>query len=113
VEPGWDKAAYARLLGLHDPLPAELTPWLCQRIIERQLAANSLLCVFQIQDLFALSEDLRTVEPQAERINVPGTISLTNWSYRVPVYIEDLHAYAPLCTLLASLIQARRTRTLT
>jgi 4-alpha-glucanotransferase len=113
VEPGWDKAAYARLLGLHDPLPAELTPWLCQRIIERQLTANSLLCIFQIQDLFALSEDLRIVEPQAERINVPGTISLTNWSYRVPVYIEDLPAYTPLCTLLAALLQARRTRTLT
>jgi 4-alpha-glucanotransferase len=114
VESGWDKAAYARLLGLHDPLPAALTPWLCQRIIERQLTANSLLCLFQIQDLFALSEDLRTVEPQAERINVPGTISLTNWSYRVPVYIEDLlHTHGPLCTLLAALIQTRRTRTLT
>ena len=113
VEPEWDKAAYARLLGLNDPLPAELTPRLCQRIIERQLTANSLLCVFQIQDLLALSEDLRTVEPQAERINVPGTISLTNWSYRVPVYIEDLHAHAPPCTLLADLIQARRTRPLT
>ena len=53
------------------------------------------------------------MEPQAERINVPGTISLTNWSYRVPVYIEDLHDHAPLCTLLADLIQARRTQPLT
>ena len=112
-EPGWDKAAYARLLGLNEPLPAELTPWLCQRIIKRQLTANALLCVFQIQDLFALSEDLCTGKPQDERINVPGTISLTNWSYRMPAYIEDLHAHTPLCTLLTTLIQARRTRPLT
>jgi 4-alpha-glucanotransferase len=113
VEPEWDKAAYARLLGLHEPLPEELTPWLCQRIIERQLAANSLLCVFQIQDLFALSADLRTVEPEAERINVPGTISLSNWSYRIPVDLEDLQAHEPLCRLLQALIKTRRTRALT
>ena len=113
VEPGWDKAAYARLLGLHEPLPEELTPWLCQRIIERQLAANSLLCVFQIQDLFALSTDLRTIEPEAERINVPGTISLSNWSYRIPVDLEDLQAHEPLCRLLRALIKTRRTRALT
>jgi 4-alpha-glucanotransferase len=113
MEPEWDKAAYARLLGLSEPLPEELTPWLCQRIIERQLTANSLLCVFQIQDLLALSSDLRTVEPEAERINVPGTISLSNWSYRLPVNLEDLPAHEPFCTLLRALINTRRARALT
>jgi 4-alpha-glucanotransferase len=113
VEPGWDRAAYASLLGLHEPLPEELTPWLCQRIIERQLTANSLLCVFQIQDLFALSTDLRAAEPEAERINVPGTVGLNNWSYRVPIHLEDLHAHETLCTLLTALIKTRRERALT
>jgi 4-alpha-glucanotransferase len=113
AEPGWDKAAYARHLGLDEPLPAELTPGLCQRIIERQLTANSLLCVFQIQDLFALTADLRTADPQAERINVPGTVGPTNWSYRVPVNIEELHEHEPLCALLAALLKARSARILT
>jgi 4-alpha-glucanotransferase len=90
-----------------------LTPGLCQRIIERQLTANSLLCVFQIQDLFALTADLRTADPQAERINVPGTVGPTNWSYRVPVNIEELHEHEPLCALLAALLKARSARILT
>jgi 4-alpha-glucanotransferase len=113
TEPELDKTAYARLLGLAEPPPEALTPALCQRSIERQLTANSLLCIFQIQDLFALTTDLRTANPQAERINVPGTRGPLNWSYRVPVDVEDLPAHAPLNTPLAALIAVRRARRLT
>jgi 4-alpha-glucanotransferase len=110
TEPELDKAAYARLLGLNEPPPAELTPALCKRIIERQLTANSWLCIFQMQDLFALITDLRSADPQAERINIPGTTGPLNWSYRVPVDIEDLPAQTPLNTLLTALINVRRAR---
>jgi 4-alpha-glucanotransferase len=113
TEPELDRIAYARLLDPEERPPEELTPELCQKIVARQLTANSLLCVFQIQDLFALTTDLRMADPQAERINIPGTTDPMNWSYRMPVDIEHLHRHAPLRTMLSALIKARRQRPLT
>jgi 4-alpha-glucanotransferase len=113
TEPELDRIAYARLLDPEATPPEELTPELCQKIVARQLTANSLLCVFQIQDLFALTTDLRMADPQAERINIPGTTDPMNWSYRMPVDIEHLHRHDPLRTMLSALIKARRQRPLT
>jgi 4-alpha-glucanotransferase len=112
-EPECDKTVYARLLDLDEAPPEELTPELCRRIIERQLTSNSILCIFQIQDLFALTADLRTAEPQHERINVPGTIDPANWSYRIPVDLDDLARHTSLNRQLAALIAVRRRRRLT
>jgi len=112
-EPECDRAVYARRLGLDETPPEDLTPELCQRIIERQLTANSILCIFQIQDLFALTADLRTADPQDERINVPGTTDTANWSYRIPVTLAELARHEDLNRLLMALIAARRQRRLT
>jgi 4-alpha-glucanotransferase len=111
-EPECDKAVYARLLDLDGAPPAELTPELCRRIIERQLTANSILCIFQIQDLFALTTDLRSPDPKDERINVPGTVDPANWSYRMPVTLDHLTQHETLNSLLAALIAVRRQRRL-
>jgi 4-alpha-glucanotransferase len=45
-------------------------------------AAPSVLSVNPFQDLFG----------QRERINLPGTVAPTNWTYRMPSSVGDLEA---------------------
>jgi 4-alpha-glucanotransferase len=49
----------------------------------------SVLALVPIQDLLALDAALHG-SPEKERINVPGTVSEKNWSYRIPLFLEDL-----------------------
>ncbi|MFW6223381.1 MAG: 4-alpha-glucanotransferase, partial [Spirochaetota bacterium] len=89
--------------------PAELTPELAQKVILRILDTNSAICMFQIQDFFALSEDLRPADPADERVNIPGTATEFNWSYRLPRTIEALMEETELNTRIRRLVEARRS----
>lgn len=51
---------------------------------------SSFMVVFPIQDLLATEDIYRVKEPADERINRPGTIDDWNWSYRLPVFCEDI-----------------------
>jgi 4-alpha-glucanotransferase len=98
-------------LGLEGERPTELTPELAGTVISRILDTNSAICMFQIQDYFALSEDLRAADPADERVNIPGTTTEFNWSYRLPVGIESLTDDAALNTKIRDLVETRRSAT--
>jgi 4-alpha-glucanotransferase len=98
-------------LGLEGERPTELTPELAGTVISRILDTNSAICMFQIQDFFALSEDLRSADPADERVNIPGTKTEFNWSYRLPVDIESLIDETSLNTRIRDLVEARRSAT--
>ena len=45
-----------------------------------------------------------------ERINVPGTVDDVNWTWRMPIAVDALHADAAMTTRLAALARdSRRT----
>lgn len=69
-----------RMLGLHDPGAAAQQPLPWEPLLQRLLDAGSELAVLPIQDL------LQTTE----RINVPATVGPHNWSYRLPVAVDQL-----------------------
>jgi 4-alpha-glucanotransferase len=96
------------VLGFDGERPAEFTPELAEKVLSRILRTNSAICMFQIQDFFALSEDLRSADPGDERVNVPGTSNEFNWSYRLPVRIETLMERTELNTRIRSLVDGRR-----
>jgi 4-alpha-glucanotransferase len=73
-----------------DDCPTWLTPETAQAVLRRSMSAGSAVRMFQIQDLFALTLDLRTLLPSDERINTPGSTSEVNWSYRIPIPVESL-----------------------
>jgi 4-alpha-glucanotransferase len=58
-------------------------------IILQHLASPAMWAVFQLQDLFAMDESLRLVDPYKERINIPGDPK-HYWRYRMPIDMEDL-----------------------
>jgi len=108
-----DRAQYGSLLGVPETCPTELTPDLSAKIIERNLRANSLLCIFAVQDLLGLESRLRTLTPADERINVPGTTSPLNWTYRMSASLETLRGLDAFNRQLRRLIKLRRNRPLT
>jgi 4-alpha-glucanotransferase len=97
-------------LNLPGSCPEYLTTEVCAAILERNLQSNSTIVVLPLQDLFAVHYDLRTLEPGAERINVPGVTSTDNWTYRMKLQIESLLAYDRYNDYLRSLIARRRLK---
>jgi 4-alpha-glucanotransferase len=110
-EDGRNRAEYCRSLDLHQH-PDYLTTEACAAILARNLDANSMIVVLPLQDLFALHYDLRTLEPGAERINLPGVQSPINWTYRIKLTIEDLLAYDAFNDFVSEVITVRRNKPL-
>ena len=69
--------------------PHDANIHIVKSIILQHLASPAMWAVFQLQDLFAMDESLRLVDPYKERINIPGDAK-HYWRYRMPIEIEDL-----------------------
>jgi 4-alpha-glucanotransferase len=81
--PREERTAVLALPGLTHLRPeARFDPEMRDSLLRLVYAAPSALSVNPFQDLFG----------QRERINVPGTVAPTNWSYRMPSSVGDLQA---------------------
>ncbi|MDR1317154.1 MAG: 4-alpha-glucanotransferase [Spirochaetales bacterium] len=87
--------------------PSAYSPETAERIFGGLLGAQSVLVMFQFQDFFALEPDLRVENAADERINVPGTVADTNWSYRMPFTLEDFDAGGGLAKRIHALVKKR------
>ncbi len=104
------KDALWSALGIEGPCSYEFSPETAQRLIGGAMNAASLLAIFQIQDFFSMDIDLWMESPEDERINVPGTVSDTNWGYRIVLSLEDMIKYKKLNNRVSKLIEKRRER---
>ncbi|MDH5720645.1 MAG: 4-alpha-glucanotransferase [Spirochaetia bacterium] len=68
----------------------EFTPEIASDIIKWQLETKSLISILTIQDIFALDKKYWSEDCRDERINIPGTVSDFNWSYRIKAPLEEL-----------------------
>ena len=83
VSAPWEREAVCRVfpeLNPFQPPPAEFSPELHEALLRSALNASSALCVLPWQDVFG----------EAERVNLPGTVSDANWTYRIKPDAEDL-----------------------
>jgi 4-alpha-glucanotransferase len=89
----WDREAdqdgFSAFLGVPF-LPKIYNPGAAKIILAKTAAAASRLRVFQIQDLLHLSTKWYAEDPASERINVPGSATDFNWTYRLPAPLEEL-----------------------
>jgi 4-alpha-glucanotransferase len=106
-ESGWDREAYYRQIGGEGPCPETLGIELCRKVLTRAMRAASVLTVVQIQDYLALTSELRVADPNAERVNVPGTVGSANWSYRLPRSIEELRSHSGLKAAVRAVVATR------
>jgi 4-alpha-glucanotransferase len=105
-----ERELFFRSLGENGPCPAHMTTGLLEKIIVHCLGARSLLCMFQVQDLLDLDEALWDRDPSAGRINVPGTVTEENWTWRMPLGVEALSQRPVLAAKIRALSAARRQR---
>ena len=105
-----ERELFYKHLGGEGPCPAVMTAPLLRRILEHCCAASSLLCMFQAQDLLDLDHGLWSPDPSADRINIPGTVSDSNWTWRLPIPVEELRGRSVLNESIRVLTTARRAR---
>ena len=93
---GWwkeDRAVTQRFynieLGQPGEAPAECEVWIQQMIIGQHLASPAMWSIFQLQELLGANAQLRRVNPEEERINVPADAS-NYWRYRMHLTLEQL-----------------------
>lgn len=66
------------------------TPETARWLIGELSKTSSLLYILPIQDYLDMTEDLRSPNAEEDRVNVPGTVTGFNWTYRLPHTIETL-----------------------
>ncbi|MDR1931545.1 MAG: 4-alpha-glucanotransferase [Spirochaetales bacterium] len=106
------RAEFWKALGLKDKPPADYSPAAAEKVFEGLLGADSVLVVFQLQDFLALEEGFRAAGAADERINVPGTVADTNWSYRIPFLLEELSAAESLKKKILTCVKKRKAKNL-
>jgi 4-alpha-glucanotransferase len=76
-------------LGQWGEAPLSCEPWINKSVILQHLHSPSMWSIFQLQDLFGMSETLRRENPNDERINVPADPK-HYWRYRMHIPLEQL-----------------------
>jgi len=106
VREWWEKEAdqqqFSGFIGVPS-LPKKYNPGSAKIILSKAASARSRFRVFQIQDLLHLSNKWYSDDPAQERINVPGTLNEFNWTYRLPVQIEEIIKDKELVAAVAEL----------
>ncbi len=64
----------------------------------------SLFHINLIGEYLALFPELVAEDPQDERINVPGIVSPTNWTYRIRPSVEEILSHEPLAEEMRNLL---------
>lgn len=87
----------------------EYTPLLTretqQKILWQSHHSNSIFHINLLQEYLTLFNELSWEDPEEERINVPGTISDNNWTYRFKPMLEEIVAHNGLKEAIKKAIQ--------
>jgi 4-alpha-glucanotransferase len=84
-----DQAQFVAFVG-SPALGRVYNPGIARVILLAIAGAASRFRVFQFQDLLHLSSRWYAPDAASERINVPGTVSTFNWTWRMPASIEEI-----------------------
>ena len=69
---------------------SDFTPELAQKILELSATSASLWFIPPLQDFLYMDKSLWLPNAADERINIPGTVTAFNWTYRMPCDVEEL-----------------------
>jgi 4-alpha-glucanotransferase len=109
-EPDFNKAEYCQKINWQGEIPHQFTTEMAQAMVHENLKTNSLMCILPLQDWLSLYYNLRAPNPTEERINTPGTLDATNWSWKMFPNLEALGSYTEFNTHLKTMIHNRRVR---
>ena len=92
-------------LGQWGKAPETCETWINKAIILQHLYSPAMWSIFQLQDIFGMSENLRKKNPEEERINIPADPKHF-WGYRMQFSLEQLLKEKEFNAGLKSFIQA-------
>lgn len=73
-------------------------------ILKESHHSASLFHINQLMEYLALFPELISADPNAERINIPGKILPSNWTYRFRPSVEDLLAHEQLKKIIREIL---------
>lgn len=73
-------------------------------LIRAVALSSSVMVVYPVQDILACHPEWRERDCRNERINVPGTMQPTNWTYRMPIDIHDLEKNKDFSAFVSQLV---------
>ncbi|MGE5519208.1 MAG: 4-alpha-glucanotransferase, partial [Candidatus Dadabacteria bacterium] len=77
------------VLGEQGEAPESCDPWISRAIVLQHLYSPAMLSIFQLQDILAMSKNLRRENTSEERINNPANPN-HYWNYRMHLPLEQL-----------------------
>ncbi|HRX95023.1 MAG TPA: 4-alpha-glucanotransferase, partial [Chitinophagaceae bacterium] len=80
---------YNHILGQWGDAPQFCESWVSRAIILQHLYSPAMWSIFQLQDIFGISDNLRRENPAEERINNPANPK-NYWQYRMHITLEEL-----------------------
>jgi 4-alpha-glucanotransferase len=80
---------YNQFLGQQGTAPFYCEPWISKEIIMQHLRSPAMWSVFLLQDIMAITENIRRENPKDERINFPANPN-HYWNYRMHITLEFL-----------------------
>lgn len=83
---GWDNDGMYRIAN------GEYTTEVAASILKVLATSNSMWCIHPLQDFLDMVGKYWGANADCERINVPGTVTKSNWTYKIPASIEVLSA---------------------
>ncbi|GHU21803.1 hypothetical protein FACS1894172_11550 [Spirochaetia bacterium] len=109
----WNKEADQQLLSTFvgaPSLPSIYNPGTAKLILHKLAGAASLFRVFPIQDLLHLSSKWYSEDLDSEQINVPGTVTDQNWTYRLPAPIAAIRKDAILIRAVQDVVKVKQSK---
>lgn len=81
---GWDTQKIEQVAS------SPFTPQIAECYLKGVAKTNSVWCIHPLQDFLAMEQKYWLADPNAERVNVPGSVNSSNWTYRMPCTVEEL-----------------------
>jgi 4-alpha-glucanotransferase len=106
----WQPETDGAPAGTSDAFRRGYSPEAAAWVLRTLAATSSQVLSVPVQDFLALSGDYYEPNPDDERINVPGSVTMFNWTYRLPATIEELMKNKKLVAAIDTALRDRRAR---
>ena len=74
------------------------------KILQDSHSANCIFHINLLSEYLALFDELVSPRLEDERINIPGKILDTNWTYKMKISLEELSNHEPLKQAVRSIL---------
>lgn len=81
-----------------------------RKVLAAVMGAGSALVILPLQDVLALLPRYADKNPEKERINIPGTVSDSNWSWRIPGSLEEWNRDTETLEQIGNILSARQKK---